>query len=303
MISRRSSAYLLVILALVAGYFTEPSNRIFAADTGCVQVVKSDVCQNGLPIGDYQQLLAVMAANPAPVGHPLAVNPEEVRRYSATSGPAPHIASSFTGMMFDGPLPLTMGWMLRSIRPLTTPDGLPDTSIGRIPRYTPVYVYARVKVNGILWVLIGPGRWVMASVVATVNRASPPAGVDGKWVAVDLAEQTLTVYENDRLLFATLISSGKAPRLTRPGLSTVYLRQETGDMSSLMGGSDPYHIYDVPWIMYFRDGMALHAAPWHDNFGYPMSHGCVNMAITDAHWLFDWTRDTPSFTVLVWRSR
>jgi lipoprotein-anchoring transpeptidase ErfK/SrfK len=55
--------------------------------------------------------------------------------------------------------------------------------------------------------------------------------------------------------------------------------------------------------MYFNSGMALHGATWHDNFGYPMSHGCVNMTITDAHWLFDWSRGVPNMLVNVWRSK
>ena len=290
-----------LIPVLCVAYIFGQSTPTFAA--GCTQVLKSASCQNGLPTDQYQQLLGVMAANPSPNGHPLAVNSDEIRKYSATSGPEPHWASSFTGLLLDGLPPLPMGWMLRSIRPLTTPGGVPDVKSERIARHTPVYIYTSLKVAGVEWYLIGPAQWVVASVVGRVNPASHPAGVGGKWVAVDIAEQTLTVYENNRLVFATLISSGLPPRITRQGLTPVYLRQEVGDMSSLMGGSDPYHIYDVPWIMYFNSGMALHAATWHDNFGYPMSHGCVNMSITDAHWLFDWTRDAPNFPVLVWHSR
>jgi lipoprotein-anchoring transpeptidase ErfK/SrfK len=55
--------------------------------------------------------------------------------------------------------------------------------------------------------------------------------------------------------------------------------------------------------MYFDGQISLHGAYWHDMFGYPMSHGCVNMSISDAHWLFDWTAATPNAAVYVWASR
>jgi len=49
--------------------------------------------------------------------------------------------------------------------------------------------------------------------------------------------------------------------------------------------------------MYFNRDMALHGAYWHDGFGYRRSHGCVNMTITDAHWLYNWASDEMDFTV------
>jgi len=57
-------------------------------------------------------------------------------------------------------------------------------------------------------------------------------------------------------------------------------------------GADDYRIEDVPWTQYFRDSLAIHAAFWHDRFGVARSHGCVNVAPIDAHWLFD--RTTPT---------
>jgi lipoprotein-anchoring transpeptidase ErfK/SrfK len=50
-----------------------------------------------------------------------------------------------------------------------------------------------------------------------------------------------------------------------------------------------YLVEDVPWTMYFNGPIALHAAYWHDDFGYEHSRGCVNLAPHDARWLFDWT--------------
>ena len=62
-------------------------------------------------------------------------------------------------------------------------------------------------------------------------------------------------------------------------------------------GDDFYYIEEVPWTMFFDDGRALHGAYWHDSLGYRRSHGCVNMSITDAQWLYNWVaEDFESYT-------
>jgi lipoprotein-anchoring transpeptidase ErfK/SrfK len=57
--------------------------------------------------------------------------------------------------------------------------------------------------------------------------------------------------------------------------------------STLMAGPN-YYLPDVPYTMYFYGGYALHGAYWHNNFGQPMSHGCVNLSIADSQTLFEW---------------
>ena len=51
---------------------------------------------------------------------------------------------------------------------------------------------------------------------------------------------------------------------------------------------DSYNLRDVPFVQYFHKGYALHGTYWHENFGVPMSHGCINMRTEDAKWLFLW---------------
>ncbi len=289
-------------LLLTFGFVTiimAVSRPAFAAS--CLSRVDAPGCSYGLPADQYQQLLGIMASNPHPAVHGLPVDQDELMKYSDTGKEYFHIASAFTGVVFDAPPALPMGWIIKNARPLPLPDGDYLEKTDAIPRYTIVYIYATQRVGGEYWYLIGPGQWVQAFKIA---RLMPPArpGVSGRWVAVDVAQEVLTAYENDQLVFATLISSGKDQRVTRTGLTSIYLRQRVGDMSALMGTPDQYNIYNVPYIMYFNDGMALHAAPWHDNFGYPMSHGCVNMSMTDARWLFGWTESAPTAPVYVWRS-
>jgi hypothetical protein len=291
---------LTAVVAMVVINFATVRLTVWASN--CLAAADAPGCMYGLPTAQYQALEGIMAANPAPPGQPLATDLDGVKKYSATAGPDPHTASSFTGVLIGGVPALPMGWMRRSVRPLPVPAGDADATIPRIEKYTRVYIYATQNVGGVVWELIGPKRWVAASVVAKMVPPTRPAGVGGKWVAVDTTEQVLTAWNNDQIVFATLIASGVGKRYTPRGLTPIYLRQYVGDMSALMGTPDYYNIYQVPYVMYFNNGMALHGATWHDNFGYPMSHGCVNMTITDAHWMWDWTTDAPNAPVDVWRS-
>lgn len=120
---------------------------------------------------------------------------------------------------------------------------------------------------------------------------SLPAG--GKWVQLDLAEQTLTAYEGAKPVFATLISSGKTKDKkakqkteTRPGLYQVEHKLIYDNMNG--ESEDPYAVDRVPYVQYFHNGDALHGAYWHDLFGAAVSHGCVNLSLADAAWLFAW---------------
>jgi lipoprotein-anchoring transpeptidase ErfK/SrfK len=120
-----------------------------------------------------------------------------------------------------------------------------------------------------------------------------PAGVTGnRWIEVNLEQQTLSVYDNNRLVFATMTSTGVASFWTRPGLFQIYEKKPTETMSGSTEAdrSDYYYLQDVPWTMYFDEQRALHGAYWHNMFGYTMSHGCVNLSVGDAHWLYDWAK-------------
>jgi len=142
--------------------------------------------------------------------------------------------------------------------------------------------------------------------VARVLPTARPADVKGRWIAVDLYEQVLVAYEDDHMVFATMISSG-LPRQglgTNQGLFRIWARLQSTRMSGDMGGPLAYDLPNVPWVMYFDNSISLHGTYWHDGFGYRHSHGCVNMSITDAHWLYDWTDNFFSDTwVYVYSSR
>jgi hypothetical protein len=132
-----------------------------------------------------------------------------------------------------------------------------------------------------------------------ITPLSPGVPPHLKRIEVSLQWQTLKCFEEERLVFETKISSGipsgKNPpegTNTPAGRWNVYSKMATKHMGNglLTGAPDVYTLPGVPWTMFFhKSGAAFHGAYWHDNFGVPMSHGCVNMRMADAKWLFRWT--------------
>jgi hypothetical protein len=170
------------------------------------------------------------------------------------------------------------------------PGGPWDPETGRfLQRYELVNLFAEASDDdGWRWYMIGPNQWVEQRFVAKVQRTERPEGVTGRWVAVDLYEQTLVAYENDTPVFATLVSSGLEHSETNEGLFTVWAKLPSDRMAGATGAPDAYALQSVPWVMYFDGSYSLHGTYWHDLFGYRQSHGCVNLTISDAKYLFEW---------------
>ncbi|HZM25314.1 MAG TPA: L,D-transpeptidase [Anaerolineales bacterium] len=205
--------------------------------------------------------------------------------------------SRFQGLQFRSTPPNSFAWPLPfytgSIPVYRAPGyNAPLTDKILYPYVDIVQVYATQNADGVDWNLIGPDQWVEARILATVTPSTtPPEGViTGRWIDVDLAEQTLTVYDNNQLVFATVIASGLEPFWTRPGLFQVYQKKETETMRN-GDPTDFYYLDNVPWTMYFDKARALHGAYWRTRFGYPQSHGCVNLSVGDAHWLYNWAHE------------
>jgi hypothetical protein len=129
------------------------------------------------------------------------------------------------------------------------------------------------------------------SAIRIVDRVARPKLVprSERWIRVDLDRQTLTAYEGESPVFATLVSSGLSDHATPQGLFRLHAKHVTTTMADDLATDGPYSIEDVPWTMYFLGSYALHAAFWHERFGHQRSHGCVNLAPRDARWLFFWT--------------
>ncbi len=116
-----------------------------------------------------------------------------------------------------------------------------------------------------------------------------PFGIeaDEKWIDVDLSQQTLTAYIGNDAVFSTYISSGDYEHPTVTGQFRIWITYESQTMDGRLLGYD-YYLEDVPYVMYFYHDYALHGTYWHNNFGTPMSHGCVNLSTADAGWIYNW---------------
>jgi hypothetical protein len=117
---------------------------------------------------------------------------------------------------------------------------------------------------------------------------APPAPSDGRAVVVSLSQQALWAYDNGQVVRSTYVSTGMAATPTPDGLFWVINKVPIETMEGTIAGED-YLVPDVPDVMYFNDqGDALHGAYWHSNFGVPMSHGCVNLPLDVAAWMYEW---------------
>jgi hypothetical protein len=179
--------------------------------------------------------------------------------------------------------------MVYYTHPSITP-GIIVTNTPWLRRYELVTISDTVYITTTPWYQVGEHQWVHEHNVGLIKPISRPneIGPLEKWVEVNLHEQTLLVHEGDNLVYATLVSSGLPLWKTPPGIYRIWSKVKSGKMSGGEVGNDYYFLEDVPWTMYFEGAYALHGAYWHDSFGFPHSHGCVNMTMADAQWLFDW---------------
>lgn len=212
----------------------------------------------------------------------------DLSRLSATS--------SFQGLVFRETPKNAFGWMRNQAEVKRTQGYEPKDYTGAIlNRYDLVQVYKVERVGDMDWYLIGPDQWVEGRQVGRVlPNPAPPEGVkNARWIEVNLAEQTLSVYDQGRLVFATLVATGREGSWTRPGLFQIYKKVEAETMRGTTEAdrSDFYYLEDVPWTMYFDQVRALHGTFWHNRFGWPQSRGCVNLSPGDANWLFQWAVD------------
>jgi hypothetical protein len=144
--------------------------------------------------------------------------------------------------------------------------------------------------------------WWLRDFDGNVTRPGPPPPdlkPGEKWIDVNLTRQSLVAFEGEKPVYATLISSGRhddndksKDHRTPMGSFAIREKHVSATMDDDSASDGPYSIEDVPWIMYFKGGIALHGAFWHSRFGHERSHGCVNLTPHDAKHLFEWAGPT-----------
>jgi LysM repeat protein len=116
-----------------------------------------------------------------------------------------------------------------------------------------------------------------------VPAAAAPTLLTGKQIIINLTEQRIYAYEDGELLRSQIMSSGLPSTPTVTGDYRIYWKLTSQTMSG-----PGYYLPGVPWVMYFYQGYGIHGTYWHNNFGQPMSRGCINLPTTDAEWFFRW---------------
>ena len=125
-------------------------------------------------------------------------------------------------------------------------------------------------------------QWV-AQEISSLRRSGD------RWIEVNVSTQRLIAWEGNQPVYAVIISTGTDEHPTVTGSFEIQQKLRETRMQG-----DDYDVPDVPYTMYYYGGYAIHGAYWHNNFSTPVSHGCVNVAVDHARWLFNWaTIGTP----------
>jgi hypothetical protein len=260
-------------------------------------------------------------AGVAIIGSFLSVDPEAKKKAPATTRRfaitvdgrlvptdklKPHVASAFHGVKVDEKTKLPFAFVKKQ-----GAWAYEESNVGyRWPKHEEVTFRSIIPLTGELrrytkarYLETVDHRWLSVDDVAYVDvpgKDDWPKEFDyknTKWIDVSIWQQTLVAYEGDKPVYATMVSTGidgmgdpLKTKSTIRGAFRIDAKHVTTTMDADdQAGGNKFELRDVPWVQYFERGYALHATYWHDDFGKPRSHGCINLAPIDAHWLFFWT--------------
>jgi len=205
--------------------------------------------------------------------------PAEIAKPQVT----PIDASAFAVQLADTPASTTA-----PLGASPTPTNAPALTPTDGPTQAPTAIPAATETPGVMVMEIVPDTPTSEYVAPADSASNPPIASSGngvRWIDVDLTNQRVYAYEGDVVVNSFIVSTGTYLTPTVTGKFKVYIRLASGNMRG-----PGYFLPDVPYIMYFHKSYGLHGTYWHNNFGTPMSHGCVNLSITDAAWLYNWSR-------------
>ncbi len=167
-----------------------------------------------------------------------------------------------------------------------------DASLVELPTNTPyipptALLPEVIETPGLASVEIVPDTPTSEYIAPTVAPYVPPqvASYAGEhWIDVDLSQQRVYAYAGNTVVNSFVVSTGTWQTPTVTGKYKVWIKLRFTDMSG-----PGYYLPDVPYVMYFYKGYGVHGTYWHNNFGTPMSHGCVNLSIPDSEWLYNFS--------------
>lgn len=136
------------------------------------------------------------------------------------------------------------------------------------------------------------GGCIDAKFLYAVGVSEPPSEIteDGRWIEVNIAQQTLTAYEGRRPVYFTVVSTGRRGAETVPGTYEIHYKRSWQDIDKKSGKNYIYYYESIPYVQFYRGVFAFHPSPWHDAYGSPHSQGCVELSLADAAFLYFWTK-------------
>jgi lipoprotein-anchoring transpeptidase ErfK/SrfK len=214
----------------------------------------------------------------APVQHPQSWARAEIAKPTYT--PAALSADMSTTSFGQAPV-LELPTAEVAAQPTTISTVEPVVEINPGPTSTPGVMYAEIVADTPTPEYVPPADAPFTSTAPLV------ASYEGEhWIDVDLSQQRVYAYAGNTVVNSFLVSTGTWQTPTVTGKFKVWIKLRFSDMSG-----PGYYLPDVPYVMYFHGDYGLHGTYWHNNFGTPMSHGCVNLSIPDAAWLYDFSRE------------
>jgi len=241
---------------------------------GCVAVIFAAWTASTTPV-----LASILsgASQPKEEMHPQVWARVEIAKPAQTSEPAPALAE-----IESTPLPPTP-----TLPPPTLePTAAPPTST---PEPDPVQAPEATSTPGGSLVMevfeetLVPSPQPADDSAEPTAKPQPPVGNGERWIEVNLSEQMVYAWEGDVLMNSFLVSTGTWQTPTVTGTFSIWNKTRIQAMSG-----PGYYLPNVPFVMYFYKDYGFHGTYWHNNFGTPMSHGCVNLTIPDSEWLYNW---------------
>ncbi len=209
-----------------------------------------------------------------------------------------------TGSTFHG-VDLQKGWNLPIAFVISKSGSMFEYTNNGLHKISNLIWHSPIQLNGksmmrqdIRYVQAQSGFWIPAEEAAIAVKPSEIpsfAKTTEKWIDISILSQTMVLYEKTNPVYVTAISTGRDglqdPKKTfSTVLGTFRIREK--HVTTTMDAHEvdnKFELRDVPWVEYFEAGYAIHAALWHDDFGRPRSHGCVNVSPIDARRIFLWT--------------
>jgi len=232
----------------------------------------SIIYNSSTPVQPVQEKLwaPVEIAKPLPNSVDVSAFVQQATNVSTSGDSVPPLNATPESILEPSPVPTDQPTDVPTSVPTETPTSTPEAT------ETPALLSMDIVADTPTSVYVPPTYSAPKPVYAA-------SGNGARWIDVDLTNQAVYAYEGDVIVNSFIVSTGTWLTPTVTGQFKVYVKYRSASMSG-----PGYYLPNVPYIMYFYKSYGLHGTYWHNNFGTPMSHGCVNLRTDDAAWLYNW---------------